>query len=288
MADLKQAVAENVGGAFFVDSTCIDCDTCRRVAPEVFAARADGQSFVAAQPVGDAQRTRAQMALLACPTASIGTRAKEDLSAGLAALPERVEPDLYWCGYTSKKSFGAWSWLLVREGGNVLVDSPRAAPPLLAAIERLGGARWLFLSHQDDVADHAALRARLGCERVLHRADVGPDTAEVELQIEGRDPVQLAGDLLVIPTPGHTEGSACLLYADRLLFTGDHLWKNRFGRLHMSRDFNWHSWEEQVASTRRLLDYEFTAVYPGHGRPYVAESAAAMRKEIEALLARSG
>src|SRR5689334_12470143 len=33
MADRMRAVPENVEGPLFVDSTCIDCDTCRQIAP---------------------------------------------------------------------------------------------------------------------------------------------------------------------------------------------------------------------------------------------------------------
>jgi hypothetical protein len=36
MANPKKRVPENVPGDFFVDSTCIDCDTCRQIAPQVF------------------------------------------------------------------------------------------------------------------------------------------------------------------------------------------------------------------------------------------------------------
>ena len=36
MANAKKQVAENVPGDFFVDSTCIDCDACRQIAPAVF------------------------------------------------------------------------------------------------------------------------------------------------------------------------------------------------------------------------------------------------------------
>ena len=36
MANPKKRVPENVPGDFFVDSTCIDCDTCRQIAPAVF------------------------------------------------------------------------------------------------------------------------------------------------------------------------------------------------------------------------------------------------------------
>ncbi len=36
MANPRKLVPENVPGDFFVDSTCIDCDACRQIAPSVF------------------------------------------------------------------------------------------------------------------------------------------------------------------------------------------------------------------------------------------------------------
>ena len=50
MANPKKRVPENVPGDFFVDSTCIDCDACRQIAPTVFGEAAE-TSFVKAQPV---------------------------------------------------------------------------------------------------------------------------------------------------------------------------------------------------------------------------------------------
>ena len=47
MANPKKRVPQNVPGDFFVDSTCIDCDTCRQIAPRVFG-EAPGASFVTA------------------------------------------------------------------------------------------------------------------------------------------------------------------------------------------------------------------------------------------------
>jgi hypothetical protein len=40
MADPAHRLPENVEGSFFVDSTCIDCDTCRQIAPATFGGRA--------------------------------------------------------------------------------------------------------------------------------------------------------------------------------------------------------------------------------------------------------
>ncbi|WP_254721708.1 ferredoxin [Kovacikia minuta] len=49
MAHLNQRRPENVSGDFYVDRTCIDCDTCRWMAPEVFRSEGD-QSAVYHQP----------------------------------------------------------------------------------------------------------------------------------------------------------------------------------------------------------------------------------------------
>ena len=67
MANPRKRVPENVAGDFFVDSTCIDCDACRQIAPAVFGEAAE-TSFVKAQPVSSADRRQALRALLACPT----------------------------------------------------------------------------------------------------------------------------------------------------------------------------------------------------------------------------
>jgi len=144
----------------------------------------------------------------------------------------------------------------------------------------------MFLTHRDDVTDHATFRRRFGCERVLHEDDVTAGTAGVERRLAGHDPVRLAGDLLAIPSPGHTRGHALLLYRDRFLFTGDHLaWSPARGRLYAFRDACWYSWSEQIRSMERLLDHRFDWVLPGHGSWWRAPSAAAMRREIERCVA---
>src|SRR5262245_40485791 len=77
MANPAHAYTENVTGNFFVDDTCIDCDLCRQIAPSVFKEYFD-HSAVFHQPESETETHRAAMALVACPTASIGTRDKLD------------------------------------------------------------------------------------------------------------------------------------------------------------------------------------------------------------------
>ncbi len=284
MAQPALRLDSNVPGDFFVDSTCIDCDACRIFAPAVFH-DAGGQSAVYHQPETEEELLAAQRALISCPTASIGTIAKHDMRKAVASLPELVAEDVYRCGYTSESSFGAVAYLVRREDGNLLIDSPRFTEPLARNIARLGGARRMLLTHRDDVADHEKFHDRFGCDRVLHHADVASGTRNVELQPAGNEPVTLAPDLLMIPTPGHTRGHAVFLYRDRFLFTGDHLaWSEPRGHLYAFRSACWYSWTEQIASMERLLDYRFEWVLPGHGRP-MHLPAAAMHASLEKCVA---
>jgi glyoxylase-like metal-dependent hydrolase (beta-lactamase superfamily II)/ferredoxin len=279
MAQVAHSVPENVPGEFWVDSSCIDCDACRQIAPSVFA-DAGNHSFVTKQPARGEERSRALMALVACPTASIGTHDKKGTREAMERFPEVVSEEVSFCGFCSESSFGASSYFIRRSGGNVLVDSPRAAEPLMKKLSELGGVSHLFLTHRDDVADEARFHERFGCERIMHEADA---FLGVERVIRGREPVTIAPDLTVIPVPGHTRGSACLLYRDKFLFTGDHLWADEAGELAMGRGVCWYSWPEQVESLRRLLDFEFEWVLPGHMRRYASPS---MRADIEKLLAK--
>ena len=276
MAHLKDRRTQNVAGDFYVDSSCIDCDTCRWLAPNIYT-REGNQSAVHHQPTTEAERLAALEALLACPTASIGTAEKPtDISQVQQRFPLPIEDNVFYCGYHSKKSFGAASYFIQRPEGNVLIDSPRFTPPLVKQLEAMGGVRYLYLTHRDDVADHAKFHERFGCERILHADDVTSGTQAVEIQPEGNDPFELDKDLRVISQPGHSAGHTVLLYKGKYLFTGDHLaWSARLQHLYAFRNFCWDSWPKQIESMEKLADYTdnyaFEWVLPGHGRRFQAE-----------------
>jgi glyoxylase-like metal-dependent hydrolase (beta-lactamase superfamily II)/ferredoxin len=263
MANLNRAYVENVPGNFFVDDTCIDCDQCRQIAPSVFAEASD-HSVVYQQPASASETRQAAMALVTCPTGSIGTRNKLDSRPAAAAYPELIDENVYLCGYASADSYGASSYLITRPEGNVLVDSPRFAKTLVRRIEEMGGISLMFFSHRDDVADHEKFRQHFNCRRIIHRADSrGIETEEV---LDGDDPIRLDDDFLVIPVPGHTRGHVVYLYRNKFLFTGDHLaWSHNRGGLIAFRSVAWYSWPEQTKSMKRLLGLPFEWVLPGHG-----------------------
>ena len=268
MASVALRLAENVPGDFYVDSTCIDCDACRQIAPNVFAEAGDA-SIVFHQPTDQAETRRALMALVACPTGSIGTVEHHDAHIGIDAFPEILTENIYYCGFNAESSFGAWSYLIVRpedEGGNVLIDSPRFATQLVKKIEAMGGVRTMFLTHKDDVADHQRFAGKFGCRRIMH-ADDGATRLGIEQVIAGADPFRIDDDLIAIPVPGHTRGHMVMLYKNRFLFTGDHLaWSPNRNSLIAFRSACWYSWSEQTRSMEKLLDYDFEWVLPGHGR----------------------
>ncbi len=280
MARLVDRLPSNAEGDLYVDSTCIDCSTCREMLPSVYA-DGEGFSFVHRQPETPGENHRALMALVACPTGSIGTASKQGVKAALEAFPEKVTDDVFFCGFTSQKSFGAWSYLVTRPDGNLLVDSPRAAAPLLKRIGAMGGVSKMLLTHRDDVADHEQIRATFGCERVIHRRDAAALGGRAERVLEGDEPAEIVPGLLAIPTPGHTRGHVVYLWRETVLFSGDHLaFSPRRGHLVAFRDVCWFSWEEQLLSMERLLAFDFTWVLPGHGDRFRATSPGAMKDEL--------
>ncbi|MEW5318489.1 MAG: hypothetical protein WDW38_009707 [Sanguina aurantia] len=252
----RESRPENVAGDFFVDHTCIDCDTCRSMAPAVYG-RVGDQSAVTHQPTSSEDRVEALKALLSCPTFSIHTahKSSQELQAAQQALPSPVKgaEGIFFCGWNSEKSFGGNSYLLQRPQGNILIDSPRFNPVLARRLAALGGVSYIFLTHRDDVADHAKWAKHFGCPRIIHKGEVNEDTAACEIQLEGEGPwgppetlplssghasassvpdtvsdskegSATADDVTFIWTPGHTEFHVCMYHpASHTLFAGDHL-----------------------------------------------------------------
>jgi glyoxylase-like metal-dependent hydrolase (beta-lactamase superfamily II)/ferredoxin len=265
MANPSKRVPENAPGDFFVDSTCIDCDACRQIAPDVFGEAAQ-TSFVHTQPTSIGLRRQALQALLACPTGSIGCRGPKEIHAAMQDFPLLVEAPVYYCGYNSPKSYGGNSYFIRLPEGNWLVDSPKFVAPLVQRLEALGGVAHIFLTHRDDVADAQRFAEHFGSQRIIHRQELAsqPDAERV---LDGAGPWQLAPGFLAIATPGHTRGHCVLLFRDKFLFTGDHLdWDRATQKLAASEEYCWYSWARQAESMQALAAYNFDWVLPGHGQ----------------------
>lgn len=297
MANFQDRVSENVSGEFFVDRTCIDCDTCRQLAPRVFGEGPE-HSFVLHQPNSVHERRAALHALLACPTGSIGTEGAPDPATAdacghvleakqvLGDFPLLLEAPVYYCGFNSPKSYGGNSYLIRHPEGNWLVDSPKYLPHLVRRLEGLGGVSHIFLTHRDDVADATKYAERFDADRIIHRDELSSQP-DAEIIIDGDAAIEVSPGFTVIPTPGHTAGHCVLLFNQKFLFTGDHLyWDRHTRRLAAFEDYCWDSWPQQVESLRRLLDYRFDWVLPGHGER-VHLPAEELRVQLEQLVSEN-
>jgi glyoxylase-like metal-dependent hydrolase (beta-lactamase superfamily II)/ferredoxin len=265
MARVDLRHSANTDGDWFVDTRCIDCGTCREVAPELFIEHRGG-SIVGRQPCTAAGEVDAWLAAQACPTNSIGTRSR-------AARPGRLYPreiaagcGVYDCGYCSEDSFGASAWFVRRPGGNVLVDSPRYTEALVGPFAAMGGIDHVALTHRDDVADAERWATRFGARVWIHHDDRGAAPFATDV-FTGIEDTEVTPNLTAIPTPGHTKGSVVFLLDGEYLFTGDSLaWSHEERDLIAFRGACWWSWGEQADSLGRLRDnHRFAWILPGHG-----------------------
>jgi ferredoxin len=138
MANFNKRVPENVPGEFFVDSTCIDCDTCRQLAPAIFG-ETGAYAYVYAQPRTAAETRQALRALLACPTGSIGTLHRHNIAEMRADFPLHLDNGVFYCGFNSPRSYGGNSYVVQHGDGNWLIDSPKFLPHLVRQFENMGG-----------------------------------------------------------------------------------------------------------------------------------------------------
>jgi glyoxylase-like metal-dependent hydrolase (beta-lactamase superfamily II) len=273
------------------------------------------------KPQSKEELLAARTAAAACPFGAIRVEQPRsrvrpgELGAPWRAFPMRLEDNVWALGSPSTKLFGALSYFIERDGGGVLIDTPKPSEALFRWLEEHGGVRWLFFTHGDHTFHHAAFAARFpGCLRVLGAADVNlrgneysAFTGDVEVKLsDGPGPLTLEGaplaeealadaELAVLPQPGHTPGSACLLYRGKFLFTGDHLfYSRRRGHIAGSRLQCWEDWGRQARSVRRLAALaeagrlRFSWILPGHGEWHRFEgdaSAAATARELERTIA---
>ncbi|MCU1483793.1 MAG: fold metallo-hydrolase [Actinomycetia bacterium] len=271
---------DGVDGDWFVDTRCIDCGTCREIAPDLFG-ELGGRSVVTRQPADD---LGAWLAAQACPTSSIGTESHRPRPGRL--YPREVEPGsgVFDLGYCSEDSFGASAWFVVRPEGNVLVDSPRFTEALAGPIADLGGIDHVALTHRDDVADADRWAARFGARVWIHADDrsAAPWASDLLTVEEAIQP-----GFVAIPTPGHTKGSVVFLLDDRWLFTGDSLaWSHERDDLTAFRGACWFSWAAQTASLADLAErHRFAVVLPGHGAR-VSSTADDLHDRLVGLVAR--
>jgi hydroxyacylglutathione hydrolase len=173
--------------------------------------------------------------------------------------------------------------ILADERSREAIAIDTATPSLAWVADELAARDWtlkLIVSshgHWDHIGDNTAVAGHTGADIAVHPLDrdrlldpqplwapfpIVPSVPAVELAEGG---VVRFGEieLAVLHTPGHTEGSVCLLDRDRgLLFSGDTLFAGAWGRT----DLPGGDATAMAASLARLSELEDAVqVLPGHG-----------------------
>jgi hydroxyacylglutathione hydrolase len=174
-------------------------------------------------------------------------------------------------------------WVLGDESSGEALAIDTATPSVRWLTEQLAAQRWTLRfvvsthRHWDHIGDNAAVVEATGARLAVHLADrrglehpnAGSAPFEIPPSVPALDLAEGSSirfgsiDLEVIHTPGHTEGSVCLLErSERTLLTGDTLFAAGWGRV----DLPGGSPDEMVESIARLSALEpDLAVLPGHG-----------------------
>ena len=146
-----------------------------------------------------------------------------------------------------------------------------------------GNLKYIFLTHchGDHIAGVEELKERKGGKILIHRADaeglykpeinlrehigLPKEYLEADSRVDDNDILHVGNiKCKVIHTPGHTAGGSSLyLEKERLVFTGDTLFKGTWGRTDLpTSDFNKIM---QSICNKLLVLPDDTIVYPGHG-----------------------
>lgn len=274
----------NINGNFFVDTRCIGCNTCVRIAPEVFTLK-DELSYVKEQPKNKEQQDKTILAILSCPVFSIGMQEnKKQINQIAHTLPLLIEKNVYFCSYNSEKSYGANSYFITREKGNILIDSPRYNTRLVKSLEKLGGIAYIYLTHKDDIADYKKFQEHFAARVIYHQDDFNDIITHADITLKDENIYELDEDIKIIPQSGHTKGHTVLLYDDYYLFSGDNLaYNSQKNYLYAFKNYCWYDWKIQQNSLKKLLDFDFAYLLPGHGESYKSDSLTMHQKLKECL-----
>ncbi|MBX8638410.1 MAG: hypothetical protein KIY11_08670 [Thermoplasmata archaeon] len=200
---------------------------------------------------------------------------------------KEVLPGIYLIGKYSLKSFGNSGYFVVHEGGNILVDAPELTEEDSKFITDHGGLAKIFITHIRAFGDACNLKTKFGASLIMHEGDARlakgctPDSTFSAEQ-------KLYDDVTLIPTPGYTPGSSCMLLRSGkgVLFCGDMFWwgnRDRYSGELMSwpTEDDKKTWNladglvlnvnlldsdisKMKESAQTLLNYEFDAILMSH------------------------
>jgi glyoxylase-like metal-dependent hydrolase (beta-lactamase superfamily II) len=201
------------------------------------------------------------------------------------------------------------SYVIVRGDELLVIDTgwPGNAKKIMAYIARLGkkpsDVRFIIVTHAhvDHAGSAAELKKLTGAKIVAHFNDA-PDLRNgkhsftaikghrgfvvkllisliryraTEPDIIVTDKSQI-GDLEIIPTPGHTNGSICVYESGKAIFVGDAIGVDLDGNPRPIRRYNLDT-VKAMDSLKMIATLDFQALLPGHHDPVVPGASQKVR-----------
>ena len=158
--------------------------------------------------------------------------------------------------------------IYVRPKGDCYIIDPGYNHRVFVDFVRENGlkAKGIILTHlhHDHTGASDAAADVLECPVYMHEADAAVYRGRVDVTLTDGDVLELEGEeLKILNTPGHTEGSICVMSErSRVCFTGDTVFDTDLGRT----DLEGGSEEEMKSSIRNIVDKwdNDIHIYPGH------------------------
>lgn len=187
-----------------------------------------------------------------------------------------------WSRWQSDRAMHFWSYLLVREGGNVAFDPLPIGEEEAAAIEALGGVTTILLTNRDHERGAAQLRDRFGARILCSRAEAElfgltvdgtfDDGSPAFASARSHGPVDVLPGIYALGLHGaKTPGEAIFVLAERnVAIVGDALLGTPAGALSFLSDDKLADPAALALSLRRLWALQPRALLLCDGAPLFA------------------
>ena len=165
------------------------------------------------------------------------------------------------------------AYLIYDQGVAALIDPGSEPSRLMRTIkESKALCQYLICTHYhyDHTDACLAVKDALGVDTkiIMHQAEQAQAPFKVDQYVRDNDIITIGRvKLKVVHTPGHTPGSFCL-FNEKLIFTGDTLFKDGYGRTDLLGG-NETEMEESLEKLKETIKPGMM-VYPGHGDYYQA------------------
>lgn len=193
-------------------------------------------------------------------------------------------PDLWsWSRFDAARNVDFNGLLIVRDGGNVVVDPMPLSDHDRAHLDQLGGAAWIVVTNSDHTRVAQELAAQTGAKLAGPAAE--RDTLGLPCDRWLADGEALVPGLQALALHGSkTPGELALLLDGTTLITGDLVRAHHGGSLMMLPDAKLSDRAAAVASVQRLAALPgIEAVLVGDGWPVFRDGGARLRELAAAV-----